>query len=991
MEPLRPELRLSSRNARRCGSWLLFIATALLYAYCREASTSYWDCSEFIASAWHLQNPHPPGAPLFLMLGHLFMVFGGSAQRAAQALNLLSALASAATVSFVFEIVWMLAERMLGTPEQGASTLSRSGPLFIACSTGALVLAFSTSFWFSAVEAEVYALSMGFSSLLVYVLLRGLLEPGSWRFSRWMLLASLLFGLSFGVHPMSLLLVPLFVLAPYLRTRQPKAWKAIMWLILGLGGVYLFFAQLLPGLLALSAAVDRWAVNQLGAPVWSFWVGFWVILGSCLWVLSTWARRRNLPRLQTLLLAAVLFLLGASSYLEVPIRAWSGPAINLGQVSDPYALEAYLLRTEYAAAPLLLGAPFNVQAVAYRTGDVRYHYDDSSRHYTSTPQTYVPVYPVDSMRLFPRLWDHDSRAVDFYRSWLKLRPGEPSTRLDGLYFTLSYQLDWMDLRYVMWNLVGRQNDRQGFGNARDGNWISGIAPLDHLHVLDHPGPHPEPGSHRYAALPLLLVLLGIFLQFRRDKRMAWLTAALFVAGNVALALALNLSGPQARERDYVFLVGDLALAVWAGLGALWYLERPWVRKHSWVWWLPLVIPAWMACSNLHDHNRHDLHLAADMGHNLLSSCPPHAILLVEADNDTYPLWYQQEVLGYRRDVRVVNTSLLNLPGSYRELASAAPAGGPLEPGAWFRNGAPELARVVPKTAEADSMQPSLEDILGQLSHHTTLDSRGLGILDSWPDQPLGLYVHGQRWGSVQPEGPYLSRADLLELSLLASQLGHRPICLSQKDLLASLHLQANLAPKGLIWQLCPQTDSSYLSSSQLLVQAHMLLDSLRFGGVESGTYVDQQERSQVRRILNACTRCALALEHVGMTLQARQLLSHVADRLSPESLPVAEPSPHNKVDAEATRFALACYLAQDSSRANRITKAILEDLDNQMRAALNAPPYLLDSGILQDIQRGNALSATLRGYQRLYGGYGPSPNYLKNWPTQHQHLLNQAP
>lgn len=990
MEPTQSDFRLFNRKLRTRTAWLVFLGTGLLYLYCREGSGSYWDCSEFIASAWHLQNPHPPGAPLFLMLGRVGMVLFGGAPHAASVLSALSALASAATIALVFQILWMLAAH-LGGPSAPGPFWKQATPLLAASLCGALIFAFSDCFWSSAAEAEVYALSVCLSSLLIYVLLRSLLEPGNWAFSRWMLLACFLMGLSFGVHPMSLLLVPLFILAPYLRSRHPRAWKAWAWILAGLAILYAALALLLPALLRLSAGLDRWMADSLRTPVWSGWLAFWILISAALAFGSRSNRRLGSVPLKLLCLGLLLFLAGSSSYLEVPIRAVSEPAINIGRPADPYAFMNYLLRKEYPAAPLLVGAPFDVSPVGYQQRSKTYRYDPVAGRYTAAYSGFQASYSFSSDRLFPRIWDHSPAAVAFYRDWLNLKPGRMASPEDGLYFFLSYQLDWMGLRYLMWNFVGRQNDRQGFGNARDGNWKMGLPLLDRLHAFQNPLSSPEPGSHAYWALPLLLALAGWLYQARRDRRMAWLLEALFTGGFLAVVLGLNASGPQARERDYVFLLGYMAVSLWAGLGALRLLQSRWLASRSYLAFLPLLLPAWMGLTNFHDHNRHQLHLAADMAHNLLASCPDHAILLVQADNDTYPLWYAQQVEGYRTDVRVVNTSLLELPDYASELASAAVPGGPIPlMGSGAGSALPELVRCTPQPADTAAAPADLKGVLDALWTTAGKSPGNLAALPGIPATALGLYSGTQLQGRLTPSGPYLDRAALYELSLLASQWGRRPLCLADRTLLRALHPNFSMRQRGLVWQLEPAKDTAAEDRLDLLHQAALLQDSMRFGGASRGVYLDQNGRCELRRLRDASMRCALQLEHSGAPGAAKQLLVQAAAHMPDAGLPYAEPSSGNWIDRNATRFALACYLAKDTSLANHVSDAILLDLDNQLRAALTAPSYLVGKDILGDLQTANRLSSRLRGYRRLYGGYGIPASYLKNWPSQHQHLLNDS-
>ncbi|MCR5193228.1 MAG: DUF2723 domain-containing protein [Bacteroidales bacterium] len=572
-------IRIPERTLFNLTGWLVGLLGTMVYLLTLEPTASFWDCGEFIATSYKLQVSHPPGAPLYQLLARIFMLFAGSdTSMVAWWSNALSAVAGGLTAMFLF---WTVARVALFFKSDEKRLTTTFLPAFVA----AACYLFCDTAWFSAVESEVYSLSMLFSSVIVWAMVRWSQCENTAYASRWLLLVIFLLSLSLCVHLLGLLTIPALVVIYFLRRRQ----------------------------------VGRFPLKAL--PV-----------------------------------AAVLFVAGVSPYAIVPIRAAADPPINMGNPSTMADFRSYMSREQYEHAPLLYGRCYNSPVVQWRDGK--------------------PVYAPEMDMLFPRMWKRGPHAEQYYSDWCG-RHGKmvnvggkeyykPSFG-DNMVIFGGYQLGYMYLRYLMWNFSGRYNDRQGYGNLQKGQFITGIAPIDKLYVgSSQPLPEsmPRAGHNRYFMLPLLLGVLGCIATFKRNKGWGWIVMTLFLSSGVLLSVYLNHPLYEPRERDYAYVLSFYAFAIWIGIGALALIE--WVRKKAKgktalvpaTGVLLLAVPLLMAFQNWDDHDRSGRHVACDSARNLLESCDQGAILFTLADNDTYPLWYLQEVEGYRTDVQIVNLSLL---------------------------------------------------------------------------------------------------------------------------------------------------------------------------------------------------------------------------------------------------------------------------------------------------------------------------------------------
>lgn len=655
--------------------WLVFAFATTVYALSAEPTGSLWDCGEFISAAYKLEIVHPPGAPLFLMIGRLFTVvaetLSSNPENIAYAINLLSGISTAFLVLFIFWTTTAFGKMIFvghhaqEEPSRGAQIAILGGGLVAGLAT-----TFATSVWFSAVEGEVYAMSGFFTGLVVWATMRWYQSTDP-KADRWLMFAAYMIGLSIGVHLLSLLTIPFIAMMYYIKDKGENSRTAGMLAAFGVGILCLGLVQylIIPQLPAVGALFDRIFVNGFGLPFGSGLLFFAILLLAALIGGIYYTHQKRLVTANKIIMAATLVIMGFSTYAFVLIRANANPPINMNNPDNPYSLLSYLNREQYGDRPLFFGPhykaerdqmnPYSVEGTVWRpVGD----------SYAEVDEKIVPRYNKNDMTFLPRL-GHFTRTQQYDR-WLGLDPGEKPTMQDNISFLFRYQIGWMYFRYFFWNFVGRQNAKQGFysSDPRHGHWISGIKPLDSARLYNQSNLpeafEEDPGRNTYYALPLLFGLLGLFFMFNQRPKEATALFALFLMTGLAIIVFLNQPPSEPRERDYGFAGSIFTFCIWIGLAvpALYQMFKDRLPSPQLsaglATALVLIAPVLMGSQNWDDHSRAHHYGARDYAINFLESCEENAILFTHGDNDTYPLWYAQEVEGIRTDVRVVNFSLL---------------------------------------------------------------------------------------------------------------------------------------------------------------------------------------------------------------------------------------------------------------------------------------------------------------------------------------------
>jgi hypothetical protein len=650
--------------------WASFAIALFVYLLTLEPTVSLWDCGEFIASSYKLQVGHPPGAPLFMILGRIFSLFTSNTEKVAMMINAVSAFASAFTILFLFWTISHLLKRIV-LDALGKASMANMIVVLGGSFVGAMAYTFSDTFWFSAVEGEVYATSSLFTALVFWAILKWenvADEPGA---NRWLILIAYLIGLSIGVHLLNLLAIPAIVLVYYFK-KSPKVTRNGILKALGVSVVILLLIMygIIPGIVKVATVVEKFFTNTVGL---HYNVGvviyIFLLLGALVYgIYRTQFQKKNVLW-NTVLLAITVIVIGYSSYALIIIRSLAGPPMNENRPDNVFALLSYLNREQYGDRPLILGHQYNaeVEDLVYKKPVYILNKEENKYEIASRKPEVVMN---GSKVLLPRMYSRNATHRQAYQEFGTINnPAKPNS-LDNLEFLFRYQIGHMYLRYFMWNFAGRQNDIQGHGNVLNGNWISGIGFLDSARI----GPQKNlpdqmrnhPARNTYFFLPLLLGLMGLFFHLEKRPRDFLVVLSLFILTGIAIVIYLNQTPYQPRERDYAFAGSFYAFAIWIGMGVaglFQVLQSKLGARLSAILATAIslvAVPLLMASQNWDDHDRSGRYTARDIARNYLNSCSKNAVLFTVGDNDTFPLWYVQDVEGVREDVRIVNMMLFNM-------------------------------------------------------------------------------------------------------------------------------------------------------------------------------------------------------------------------------------------------------------------------------------------------------------------------------------------
>jgi tetratricopeptide (TPR) repeat protein len=661
---------MNYRSLNNITGWLVATIAFTVYLLTLEPTASFWDCGEFISCAYKLEVGHSPGAPFFMMMQRMFaLLAGGDTSKVAMFINAESAVASAFTILFLFWTITHMARKVVsarGEEPAGKETLLVIGSGLV----GALAYTFSDTFWFSAVEGEVYATSSFFTAIVFWAALKWEEQADNKYADRWLILIAFLIGISIGVHLLNLLAIPAVAMVYYFRryeTSKKGIAAAFFTGVLILAFVQFGVIQYVP---IFASGLDLLFVNELGLPFNSGAI-FSIILLTVLLVFALlYAKKRNWYLVHTSVLCVMFIMIGFSSYIVPVIRSSADTPVDMTNPDNPMSLVSYVQRTQYQQQPIATGPYYSSQVTGTEGTGAIYGKTtvNGKDEYEKIDEKISYKYEDNGKRFFPRIWDAEESHVRFYRTYLGLAEGEEPTARDNFSYFFNYQLGWMWWRYFMWNYSGRQNSYHGHGDAKHGNWITGIKPLDKSKVGDMDkmgkGFSDNMARNELYMLPFILGVLGMLFHFNRNKKDAGVTLILFFFTGIAIAIYLNMTPLQPRERDYAFAGGTYAFAIWIGMGVLMVhkgIQK--ILKNNigavvTILICLLAVPTLMAKEEWDDHDRSQRTQARASAYNALIGCAPNAVLFCSADNDTYPLWYLQEVEGIRKDVRVVIVELL---------------------------------------------------------------------------------------------------------------------------------------------------------------------------------------------------------------------------------------------------------------------------------------------------------------------------------------------
>ena len=979
--------------------WIVFAIASTVYLMTIEPTASFWDCGEFISSAYKLEVGHPPGAPFFMLTANLFTQFASDPSKVAMMVNTMSALFSGLTILFLFWSITHLARRIM---VENVETISMGQLVTIMGSglVGALAYTFSDTFWFSAVEGEVYAYSSLFTACVFWLILKWEEVADQPHADRWIVLIAYLMGLSIGVHLLNLLCIPAIVLVYYYKKfPNPTMKGTIGALLVSFAIVGLMMYGVVQGLVEICGYFELFFVNTLGMPynsgvfvfvivlaavlLWSIWetmrdeihpirlkISFLlsiVLLGipfigsgyvvavvlTALLAAYLFTRKGDLPLklMNTVLVSLMVIVIGYSSYALTLIRATADTPMNQNSPSDIFTLRTYLAREQYGKTPLIYGqtyvsevkrenkdgmcVPVSEQGEPTWSRIIKKDKNEKDRYYISRYETEYKY--VDELNmLFPRMFSSDPNHINAYKEWAKIkgtpvkfnRCGETTTVMkptfgENLRYFFSYQLNFMYWRYFMWNFSGRQNDIQGHGEVMNGNWITGIPFIDEVLVgpqEDMPSSIADNKGHNvYYMLPFLLGILGLFYQANAGKRgiqTFWITFFLFFMTGIAIVLYLNQTPYQPRERDYAYAGSFYAYCIWIGFGvaALAKALRQYGKLSPMVAGsvatvLALFVPIQMGAQNWDDHDRSGRYVCRDFGANYLESCEPNAVIFTNGDNDTFPLWYAQEVEGIRTDVRVCNTSYLQTDWYITQMKKQAYESESL-PISWepsdYVQGTRDAAYIFPMTDKAidlgtaldfvRSNDPKFKKIPGYSQELDYIPSQKLTFdVDSAAVMAAGVldtaylpYMQKQMMIDLTGKD-YLGKHELIVLDMLRTNNWKRPIYYA---ITVSPDQFVKLDPffqqVGMAYHIVPMETKNTIRSVDTEKMYDNVMNKFKWGGVDQpGVYLDENVMRMCKSYRVALfSKLAAALMSEGKNDKALNVLDKAMAVLPPENVPL---------------------------------------------------------------------------------------------------------
>ncbi len=926
----RKEMKNGFRLWNNVTGWAVFAVSLIVYLMTIEPTVSFWDCGEFILCSFRLEVGHPPGAPFFLLLGRFFSLFaGGDTSKVAMMVNILSAFASAFTILFLFWSITRLVR--LATGDDINVRGGRAIAILGAGAVGGLAYAFSDTFWFSAVEGEVYGTSSLFTAAVVWAMLRWYDEADDPHSGRWIILIAYLMGLSIGVHLLNLLALPVIVLIWYFRKHAATP-RGIVWALLAgfliLGVLNFIFV---PGVAKVAGWFELFFVNSLGLPYNTGLYIYLILLTGFIAGGILYSLKKNKKVLNFVMTVVAVLMLGYSSFALIIIRANAHPPMNQNDPSDVFSFIYYINRSQYPRAPFLYGNYYSAPVTGL---------DRKIGGYNKKDGRYEPYYTTEYkydkrfMTVFPRMYSSDPGHIREYEYWGKIRGTKVTVRTgqdaeqaviptfsENLRFFFRYQVGVMYWRYFMWNFAGRQNDVQGNGNVMDGNWISGIPFIDNARLGDQSLLPEEnrnnPARNTYFLLPLLAGLAGIFWQLKRDPRGLSLVVLLFLMTGLAIVTYLNQNPSQPRERDYAYAGSFYAFAIWIGMSVMLLYELfgkfmkdyPAAVVPSAI--LLAVVPLLLITQNYDDHDRSDRYTARDIASNYLASVDENAVLLTYGDNDSFPLWYIQDVEGYRTDVRVANLSYLQ-SGFYIETMSRKA----------FESDALPFTLPVEKYVDGERVQLPVEELIkeptpirkvvefaGSDDPKAKVDLSGRG--DFFNFIPVREFIidvdsaHVIATGAVRPyhadrilnpmiwkfSNDMAIKDDLAVMDFIAGNNWERPLYYSVTVPPSTyIGLEKYFVLEGMAYRVSPVTIDQQGQGETGMVDTQEMYDNMmnnfRWGNADKkGVYLDENNRRMFDVFRRQFAKLAMALAAEGDTVRAVAAVQKGLSIVPPDKMP----------------------------------------------------------------------------------------------------------
>jgi hypothetical protein len=964
---------MSYKRINNITGWVVSLIACTVYLLTMEKNGSLWDCGEFASGAYKLQIPHSPGAPFFVLLGRLFMSPFGP-ENAATGINAMSAIASGLTILFLFWTITHFAKKiMVGNNTETTSTHTLA--IMAAGVVGALALTFSDTFWYDAVEAEVYALSSFFTALIFWLMLKWENEVTAeqavgitghfTKADRYIVVIFFLMGLSIGVHLLNLLTIPAMGMIYFYKRYKATTKSTIFAFIISCIITGLALKALIQWTVKGAGSFDILFVNSFGLPYFSGFIFFFFMLAGLVWFGLKIAANKNWNLLKLGLWCFAFIALGVfASYSTTLIRSNANVAVDMNEVDNPVNLMSYLTREQYGDWPILYGQDFTAQIQDSKVTDT---YIKADGKYVQEGKKVSYVYAPEDLHFFPRMWDqgNDQGHADYYAAWAGIGKDKEGkyerapTMGENFGFFFSYQLNWMYLRYFMWNFAGKQNDVQGvqMSNVRDGNWKTGIGFYDNIRLGDQ-SKMPDSmknnkANNKLFMLPFILGLLGLFYQYTKNKKDALVVGIFFAFTGLAIAFYLNMAAPQPRERDYAFVGSFYVFAIWIGLGVL-YIEEllnSFIKNNRTSAVAAgvvcaLAVPVLMASQEWDDHDRSQKTMAPDLAKDYLESCAPNAILFTFGDNDTYPLWYAQEVLGIRPDIRVMNTSLLGTDWYINQLRYKVNQSDPVDV-IWTPEQIRGSNRDIVYNAPLEGIDPNapmdlytmMKDYAGSDDPRRTRQSNDGSIMSVFPTKKVTIPVDAnlvRQNGTVNATDSigtaisfdipknYLYKNDAAILNIIAANKWKRPIYFTNPY--GELGFQNYIRQDGMSYRLVPVANGEVNKDWVM----DKMMNKFAFGGAEkTSVYFDEENRRHLGSLRLAYLSAASNLADNGRKEDAKKLLNKCDAGIIDANVSYGMISRNQQHNQISLQFLIAAYKAGDTVLAKKVATSLRKDMQQQ--------------------------------------------------------------
>ena len=902
--------------------WVVFAIASLVYVLTVEPTASFWDCGEFIAVSYKLEVPHPPGAPLFLLIGRMFSFLAGDVEQVAFWINMVSVISSGFTVLFLFWSITLLGKKVLNIPAGTKPTTPQAVLLLGSGLIGSLAYTFSDSFWFSATEAEVYGLSSFFTAFVFWGILKWEHIADASAANRWLILIAYMMGLSIGVHLLNLVALPALGLIYYFHKYPNVTTRGVLVTLLISGAIILLImVGIIPGLPSLAGSFEVFFVNSIGLP---FGSGFFMLvllliggLGYGLW----YSIKHKKPLLNTSLLAFTFILIGYSSYSLILIRSRYNPPIDENNPETLINFVSYLKREQYGSRPLAYGQYFTAELTAQEEGDPIY--EKGEEEYIVTDYKLVNTYDPKKSTIFPRAYSNQGNHPQLYRQWMGLRPNEEPNFADNLYFFFRYQIGHMYMRYFMWNFAGRASDIKEAPWLRPWEGNEGVPDVIATNKA----------RNQFYMLPLILGLVGLFFQYRKDIKGFSVVGLLFLFTGIGLVIYLNSPPVEPRERDYIYAGSFYAFAIWIGFGVMALSQfigqfiKNRVTAGGVATGICLIVPILMGVAGWDDHDRSDRYFSVDSAKNFLASCAPNAILFTGGDNDTFPLWYAQEVEGFRTDVRVIVLSYFNTDWYIEQMTRPAYESEPLPftlTEENYKQGGPNDYLPLmpnPNIKGAINLEQYMKlirensqalKIPNARANYNTVPAKTFFVDVNAYDTQEGARVTGNdstrqslspRMREIIPEGmenlvtdrlyidvkgQALEKKDLMILDLITANKWERPIYFNNTSLLGvNLDLRKNVVQEGNAYRLLPIVNSD---PSGELTNTEVMYDNMMNNFFyrelnNPDVYYNEDYRNFALNHRSSFNSLASSLINAGQNEQAKEVLNKSLSLIPDAAIP----------------------------------------------------------------------------------------------------------